>query len=315
MSFDLQHGFELLKTMFREFILLFIWAVVAFYAMYFYGYKYFEKGKYVVYAFYCIGVAVLNTAFFYPFFMLFLTPDITGLTLIDILPPFYGTLILANCGSLLRGFINWISLANERNELEKRSLQHELESLRSQMNPHFLFNTLNNIDSLIFSAPQKASETLLKLSEILRYMLYDTKDKNAQLQNEIEHIENIIALQQLRFTNADYVKFSNSGCYENINIAPLLFTPFIENAFKFAYNAEQVPVIEIEISCNEKKIQFRCKNTYNPDKITHNKDVGGIGLKNIKRRLELLYPYSHTLEITDKMNTFEVKLSLETEMK
>ena len=314
MSFDLQHGFSLLKSMFREFILLFIWAAVAFYLMYFYGYKYFESRKYFIYTLYCIVVAVITTTILFPIISFFHTKNIVNYSFSDILPSCFGTLILANCGSLLKGFIKWATLTHHQIELEKRSFQHELESLRSQMNPHFLFNTLNNIDSLIFSAPQKASEMLLKLSEIMRYMLYDTQEKKVLLQKEIEHIENIIALQQLRFTNPNHIIFRKINCFKHITIEPLVLTPFIENAFKYACDLGQVPVVEIEISCNSNSIIFNCKNTYNPNKISYSKDVGGIGLKNVKRRLELLYSNSHNLEISDKLNTFEVNLSIETHM-
>jgi two-component system, LytTR family, sensor kinase len=312
MSFDLSNGTHLIKRMICEFAILFVWAASAFYSMYFYGYRFFEKGSYLKYAISCLSVAAICTAVFYSIVVSFINISGNTAEIPGIAPPFFGTLVLANCGSLLRGFVNWIELANRQSQLEKSSLQHELESLRSQMNPHFLFNTLNNIDSLIFSAPGRASDSLLKLSGILRYMLYDTKGKTVDLLMEIEHLENLVALQSLRFSNPSYVRFAYSGCSNNAAIAPLLFTPFVENAFKFASGTGPVPVIDIVISCSKDTVVFQCSNSYSPDRNAAANCAGGIGLSNVKRRLELIYPRQHSLHITDTEHIFNVILTINT---
>jgi two-component system, LytTR family, sensor kinase len=311
MSFDLRQGLSPIFQMIPEFAVLFIWAMLAFYIMYFVGFKYFELGNYSKYAFFTLLVTLGNTLLFIPILIFIIMPHNKELVVAEIIPSFFGTFIIANCGSLLRGFVNWIELSAQKNELEKRSLQHELESLRSQMNPHFLFNTLNNIDTLIFSSPHKASESLLKLSEILRYMLYDTKEKSVLLYQEIAHIENIINLQKLRFEDPGFVNFTKNIECDSIIISPLIFTPFIENAFKYAVKTNENPTIKVALRCKNRIIEFSCVNYYLKNKQYDKKNVGGIGLANVKRRLELLYPNMYDLQIIDSENLFEIYLKIQ----
>lgn len=144
----------------------------------------------------------------------------------------------------------------------------------------------------------------------MRYILYSSKKTLVSLESEIEYIRNIIDLQALRNTKENYVRFTVDGDGCDVNIAPLLFVPFIENAFKYAQSAEMFPVISIAIVCTNKTMRFTCSNYYNIDKHHHSEDSGGIGLANVKRRLQLLYPQKHCLHIQDKNNIFEVELEL-----
>jgi two-component system, LytTR family, sensor kinase len=212
-------------------------------------------------------------------------------------------------GSLFKIFENWIL----SEKLAKQNLQSELTLLKNQINPHFLFNTLNNIDSLIKSNINKASETLVKLSDILRYMIYDTNIERVQLSNEIKHIESFIDLQKIQFANKDLVSLSILGDSETILVAPMLFIPFIENAFKHCNNKNIQNAIRINFTIDNKTVNFECINVFDKAlKITKD-NTGGIGLNLIKRRIELIYPDKHDLNIREENNTYKVSLLLNTD--
>lgn len=225
-------------------------------------------------------------------------------------PPVIGTFIIFQTGILVRGFENWFSSIQLKAELENQKLKNELDLLKSQVNPHFLFNTLNNIDSLITKEPAKASKAIITLSEIMRYMLYETTDPKVPLLSEISHIRNIISLQSLRFRQPDYVLFLLNGSPENHQIAPLLFIPFIENAFKYAHYSGELPVVTIRFDIAEKEILFTCINYFDSAK----KEVmstGGIGLPNLRKQLSLLYPGKHELKVENKNAKFEAILRID----
>jgi two-component system LytT family sensor kinase len=141
-----------------------------------------------------------------------------------LIPPVAGTFLIAQSGCLIRGFENWFTNIQLQNELETRNLRNELELLKSQINPHFLFNSLNNIDSLIRSNPDNASNALITLSEMLRYMIYETNSDKVLLNKEIVHIKNYIKLQQLRFREKNYVNIIFPTICDDIRIAPMLLS-------------------------------------------------------------------------------------------
>ena len=211
-------------------------------------------------------------------------------------------------GSLFRFFENWIL----SEKYSKQNLRSELALLKNQINPHFLFNTLNNIDSLIKSNVDKASETLVKLSDILRYMIYDTNVEKVALSNEIKHIKGFIDLQKIQFANKELVSFSILGSMETIFVAPMLFIPFVENAFKHCNNKNIQNAIQINFKVENKTVNFECINVFDKSlKISKDK-ASGVGLNLVKRRLELLYP-KHELVIKEENNTFKVSLLLNTD--
>jgi sensor histidine kinase YesM len=214
----------------------------------------------------------------------------------------------ASFGVIFRLTENWVT----KEKSIKQNLQSELALLKNQINPHFLFNTLNNIDSLIKSNVDRASETLVKLSEILRYMIYDTNVDRVLLSNEIKHIESYVDLQKIQFANVELVFLSTQGKVDNIMIAPMLFIPFVENAFKHCNVKSIQNAIRINFTIDNKMVNFECTNLFDKfHKITKD-SASGIGLNIIKRRLELLYPDSHTLIINEVNNNFKVSLSINT---
>jgi len=197
-------------------------------------------------------------------------------------------------------------------KLAKQNLQSELALLKNQINPHFLFNTLNNIDSLIKSNTEKASETLVKLSEILRYMIYETNVANVRLADEIRHIESYVELQKLQFANRELVSLSVQGNPGNILIAPMLFIPFVENAFKHCTDKSIPNAVRITFTIHDNQVQFESVNLSDRTQRINKDEASGVGLNIVKRRLEILYPGRHSLNIKEENNTFNVTLTVNT---
>ena len=218
------------------------------------------------------------------------------------------TIIFASAGTVFRLLENWA----ESEKLAKEKLRGELALLKNQVNPHFLFNTLNNIDSMIKSNPDRASETLVKLSDILRYMIYDTNTDRVPLKDEISYIESYIDLQKIQHANQELVSFSVEGDLSSVFVAPMLFIPFIENAFKHCSDKNSRHAIRISFSTDGRIVSFNCSNLFDKNKLINKDSAHGIGLTNIKRRLELIYPGNHILNITEDNHNFTVTLSLDT---
>lgn len=191
-------------------------------------------------------------------------------------------------------------------DLKQNSLENELLYLKNQINPHFLFNSLNNIYTLSKKDTPNTSEAVLLLSELLRYQLYDCSKEMVQLKDEIEYLQRFLKLEALRKKNSA-IQFTINGETNGIVIAPFLFMPFVENAVKFGMLSEE-PSITISFSISSEEINFTIEN--NISKTINSKLNGGIGLKNVKRRLDLLYPNAHQLRINETENTFLVTLIL-----
>jgi len=204
----------------------------------------------------------------------------------------------------------WYKNQQLRNELENKNKASELALLKTQINPHFLFNTLNNIDTLISTDQEKASDAVIKLSDIMRFVLYEAKSDSIALEKEIEYLENYISLQQLRLKNPFFVSFEKDTNCNHKTIAPMLFIPFVENAFKHGQKNVVAPGIEITLDCKEGNINFEVVNRCDKSVIQNKDTASGIGLENVKKRLQLLYPNRHKLEIDDRNGLFKVKLSL-----
>jgi len=212
---------------------------------------------------------------------------------------------------LIRITINWFESQKLKAELINQNQASELALLRSQINPHFLFNTLNNIYSLVYKKSDDAPEAVMKLSSIMRYTLYDSNADKVFLEKEIEYLKSFIELQQLRLKTANFVEFRIIGSIEDIMIAPMVFISFVENSFKHGNKKVVSPGIIITLTVNERKTLFEVMNYVRNDDI-HNKDIsGGIGLQNIKRRLELIYKDKYKLDIKKLDDRYIVNLEIE----
>jgi hypothetical protein len=198
-------------------------------------------------------------------------------------------------------------------EIEKEKLNSELAFLKNQISPHFFFNTLNNIYSLIGINQNDSQEAVLKLSKLMRYLIYDSEKGNTMLSHEIEFMRNYIDLMKLRMNDRVALNVSFPEEYADRNIQPLLFIPFIENAFKHGISYREKSFIEIEMKTEAGSIAFKCSNSlHRKTEKEAETETGGIGLENVRKRLDLLFPGRHELRINSSENLFDVFLEIKT---
>ncbi len=217
--------------------------------------------------------------------------------------------IFAISGSLSKVSLIWYSNQIKQHETAKQNITTELAMLRAQINPHFLFNTLNNIKSLIKKMPSKAVISIEKLNGIMEYMINESSNEKVPMRKEIEHIRNYLELEKIRYSDAGYIDFRISGNYQTTDIPPLIFMPFIENAFKHGNKLSKSPGIEIGIEVSGEEINFRTKN-YIKDKSEMQSRNSGFGLTNIRRRLDLIFENRYKLDITNSDKIFSVNLKI-----
>lgn len=295
----------------------FVVILASYFSMYVLIEKFLYKKKYLLFIIFLtlssLGfVLLLQTIFEYVVLEYFL-PERTNRDFYDLDYCYYQFIqiyIVVGIASSIKIVRKWQKEQLLKAELEKQNLNSEIALLRSQINPHFLFNTINNIDSLIPINPDKASSSLIKLSDIMRYMLYESNVGRVSLTKEIEYIQSLIDLQQLRVRDKNFIEFHVQCENENLFIAPMLFVPFVENAFKHGDKNSPLPGIKIELKTIGKSICFEIENYFKPDTNASKDKVGGIGLGIAKRRLELIYPGKYTLEINKKLPLFTVKLTI-----
>ena len=192
-------------------------------------------------------------------------------------------------------------------QLEKENLEQQLEYLKYQINPHFLMNTLNNIHALVDIDPEKSKQTILELSKMMRFVLYEGNKQVVPLDREIAFLQNYIQLMKLRYTDKVKITVDVPKNLPNKEVPPLMFITFVENAFKHGVSYRQASFIDIAISIGEDKLVFDCRNSRIPKEDDKH---GGVGLANVKKRLELIYGNRYTLDIKDEQDTYTVKLSL-----
>lgn len=210
---------------------------------------------------------------------------------------------------------NWMRTRKREQDLEKEKLETELKFLKSQMNPHFLFNTINSIFVLIHKNPSMASESLAKFSDLLRYQLYECNEPQIPLSQELSYVENYIELQALRqdHNSIDLKIDINKYNTSDLSIAPFVLIPFIENAFKHvSRKKDSSNLIHLIIRVENHQLFFSIANSTSAIHHASTEAVkhSGIGLKNVKRRLDLVYPNQHQLIITESQNQYEVQLQL-----
>ncbi len=222
-----------------------------------------------------------------------------------------GTVVVVAMGlfisTITRETREWYQKEKERKEMEKQQLISELSFLKSQVNPHFLFNSLNGIYALSIKKSDKTPEAILQLSELMRHMLYESDKEKVDLEKETEYLKNYIQLQKLRLPPEVQVSFQTEGDLRGKSIAPMLFIPFIENAFKHGVDTRGGN-IQIRLQVAGNKLSFDMMNRVSK---AQNKDkVSGIGLANVRKRLELLYPGRYQLDYKKTNGNFVVHLHL-----
>jgi hypothetical protein len=228
------------------------------------------------------------------------------------MPPFANLLIfsilMVGFDTGLKASFRWSEIEKEKAKLEKESVVNQLDMLRSQVSPHFFMNTLNNIHTLVDISSDKAKEALVKLSKMMRYLLYDTAHGSTTLKKEIEFIESYINLMKLRVSDKVDIVLNLPPNIPDKTIPPLLFTSYIENAFKHGISYQHKSFINIDLVLDNERLLFVIKNS-NTTKSLQNKK-SGIGIENARKRLDLLYADNYHLDIIDNNDMFTINLSI-----
>ena len=236
------------------------------------------------------------------------------------MPPFFwvggvrrslsGILSILLAGGFIRVAIQWFTLEKQKEELQIQRLNDELGLLKAQINPHFLFNSLNTVYSLARKGSQKTEGFILKLSEILRYVIYESSAKKVLLNNELTYIKNYIELQKYRMDSNMRIEYLCDGDALNLVIEPMLLITFVENAFKHGISYHEGSFINILLTIQDNVLGLTVSNTFYKPPVPN--EYGGIGLQNVRKRLDLAYPSSHELFITDddKIYTVQLKIKL-----
>jgi two-component system LytT family sensor kinase len=297
-------------------------AIAVYFNLYFLIPRYLEKSKfpaYLTYLFITILCATLLIVSGY-----YLSGFISGKSLeqiygkgVDCFAYFFGNAFPSTMASMtfamsIKLTKNWIQTKRKQHLLEKEKLETELKFLKNQFNPHFLFNTINSIFFLIHKNHYKASASLAKFSELLRYQLYECNDKQIPLSSEITYLENFIELEKLRQNdNIEVTVHMNQQYTKHLGIAPFILMTFVENAFKHVSKHTDKPNwIRIQLNLDQEQLNFSISNStaaYKSNDVIH---YGGIGLKNVQRRLELIYAGKYELDVENNKTSFEVRLRL-----
>jgi len=249
-------------------------------------------------------VAVVENYFVKPVLPPSAMYEYADFTFIDFIQKALVVSVVLGCVTGLKVFKKWITDLQQMNELKQTNLRTELEQLKSQVNPHFLFNTLNNLHVLMKTDTEKATQVLLGLSDLLRYQLYDSARERILLSKDITFIENLLALEKIRKNNFEF-SIHTEGNMNGQTLPPFLFIPFVENAIKHGATTDGHSYLTVHFRIENEKLHFSSENS---KPLIKNSSYGGLGLGNIKRRLQLLYPGKHTLEITDNPEKYIVNL-------
>ncbi|HSO86566.1 MAG TPA: histidine kinase [Draconibacterium sp.] len=218
--------------------------------------------------------------------------------------------MIVGMASALKLFSYSYNIQLIQSELERRSIRSELGVLRSQINPHFLFNVLNNIDSLIYEDKDKASNAIFLLSKIMRYMLKESNEEKAMLINEVEYIQDFIELARLSFEDPKFLEFTCSGDLGKKQIPPLLFIPLIENTIKHCNKQSKSPGIQIEFKVENDFVELKTSNFVKRNDFKLPDAGSGNGLKNVEKRLKLLFEKNYVFDINSNMDKFDVYLKI-----
>jgi two-component sensor histidine kinase len=228
------------------------------------------------------------------------------------IPPFANFLILSilivGFDTGLRSGLRGINIENEKVKLEKENFATQLVLLRNQVSPHFLMNTLNNIHSLIDINTDEAKEAIIKLSKMMRYLLYETETEKTTLIKEVEFLESYINLMRLRFNERVSIKLNIPEHVPDKTIPPFIFISLIENAFKHGISYKDESFISIDMKISDEKLLLSISNT--KSETTRTDEFSGIGIENTRKRLDLLYGKNYLLEIIDSQDVFDVNLSI-----
>lgn len=286
-------------------------AAAAYFNLYFLLPQFLEKGKYVQYiSLLAVTIFITSSVIVFSYFIQAWTINVPQESFWHFFAKFsFPSTITAMFFTMsIKLTKNWLESRSREQLLEKEKLENELKFLRSQLNPHFLFNSINSIFVLIHKNPDMAQEALAKFSDLLRYQLYECNEMEIPLEQELKYLQNYIELEKLRLDSRSVKLEVNIAepPSNNFSIAPLLLVPFVENAFKHASSW-----IKINLGFEGEKLLFTIKNGSAPDQKSRPIVASnGIGLKNVERRLNLIYPNAHELQINNGQNEFSISLTI-----
>jgi sensor histidine kinase YesM len=298
-----------------SFIILLITAGVTYWIVYFLIPRYLFKGKYVLFIIYLIFTIIVSLDLELITFMLYFIVEKFQMLMLDyntrdIYSLLAGTYFIVFLSATIKLTEYWVHEQSKKQVALKEKVETELKLLKSQIHPHFLFNTLNNIYALTLQKSDKAPDAIIKLSELLDYLIYHGENEQVSLEKEIELIDHYMELEKLRYGNRLQASFDKKGDTGHIMIAPVLLLPFVENAFKHGISQSRDRVwIKIHLEISNRNINFHIENSKPPSR-PEEVSQGGIGLENLKRRLEILYKDRYSLEMLDKEDIYSVHLKL-----
>ncbi len=238
-----------------------------------------------------------------------ITTDQESVVFLAHYPPILGMVILAYYGLIFAAGIGWLvkqimAFVNLKNEIAKNELQH----LQSQVNPHFFFNILNNLYGLVIKDAVKAQQLILKLSDMMRYSIYDGQKEVVTIAEEVDYLKNYIALHQMRYHKKIDIAFETNIEADQLQVMPLLFIILLENAFKHGVEHLRANAyVHVKLHATKDMVFFEVKNNFDPEEINAQK---GVGLTNLKRRLELVYPKNHTLTNKQMGTVYKAQLTI-----
>lgn len=223
---------------------------------------------------------------------------------------FFGGLMLMGLNLGVKLYFKTQEDREQRERLEKQDLERQLEYLRYQVNPHFFMNTLNNIHALVDINPERAKTTIVELSKMMRYILYEGDKKYIPVQREALFLNNYIELMRLRYSSRVSISLDMPEMMPDVMLPPLLLIIFVENAFKHGVSYAAPSFIDIKVEVTQDKLKFRCRNSRQEQKPDEKKKKGGVGLANARRRLDLLFPNRYNLEIKENDKEYDVQLEI-----
>ncbi len=280
--------------------------------------RFFQQGRYGVYvAFSLASLAVFTWAeiLLFDHIIEWIFPGYYLISYFDFWETGKYFVVMVGMSSLLHFSKSWFLYRESQArlvELQRQKVEAELNALKSQINPHFLFNSLNSIYSMVLQQSTHAPEALIRLSDSMRYIIYESNHEKVLLSKEMEFLQNYMALQQLRMSGKDRLKFDITGEITDQLIAPLLLIPLIENGFKHGIKGEtEASFITIHIIVNGQSLSMAVVNNRGVIDQVEKNESGGAGLVNLEKRLELIYPAGHSLIIDKAESTFAVKLTIE----
>ncbi|MEQ9423936.1 MAG: histidine kinase [Cyclobacteriaceae bacterium] len=301
-----------------ELVFLPVKMLATYFTLYYLLPKFILQGKYVQFGLWVILLVVVSCLLqrfvtYYVYYPIW-APSGQNYPLLlphKILKEFVGIYPVIGLAAAIKLLRIWYRGKEDRQVLVQEKLASELKFLKTQIHPHFLFNTLNNLYALTLKKSDQAPEMVLKLSDLMNYMLYECNTDKVPLSKEVKFLHDYLEIEQMRYGDLLELNLSIQGNHEGKSIAPLIFLPFLENAFKHGANSQLDKAwVTINLEIKERELSFKVENNREAEVETGNGKDKGIGLKNVKRRLDLLYPDQYELKVLEETGSFLITLKI-----